>query len=176
MDGARAFNAAASLGVKIRDIVSNVDSVMFCISKGLRAPVGSLLCGPSDFIKKARDNTKLCGGIMRQAGIIAAAGLVALEDPYAVVARDNKNARLLGTKIADAQGCLKVDLDTVQSNMVKVTTHKEASEVISELKELGVKVGSVDKKSFRLVTHADNTDSDILKASEIISKYSIANK
>ncbi len=172
LDGARIFNAAASLGVSVKDIVDNVDSVMFCISKGLRAPVGSLLCGPADFIKKARENAKYCGGVMRQAGIIAAPGLVALEHGYEVACRDNKNARILGERLAAVDGCLHVDLDTVQSNMVKVRVDKPASEVMAEIKTLGIKVGSIDNSSFRLVTHADNSDEDILNAADILAKYS----
>ena len=172
MDGARLFHAAAALNVPVREITQYVDSVMFCISKGLRAPVGSLLCGPADFIKKARENAKYCGGVMRQAGIIAAPGLVALEHGYEVACRDNKNARILGERLAAVDGCLHVDLDTVQSNMVKVRVDKPASEVMAEIKTLGIKVGSIDNSSFRLVTHADNSDEDILNAADILAKYS----
>ncbi len=172
LDGARIFNAAAALDVSVRDIAENANSVMFCISKGLRAPVGSLLCGPSGFISKAKEYAKFCGGAMRQAGIIAASGLVALEHGYEVARRDNKNARLLGERLASAGGCLQVDLDTVQSNMVKVRVNRPAQEVMAEIKALGVKAGSVDDTSFRLVTHADNSDEDILKAADILAKYS----
>lgn len=176
LDGARIFNAAAALGVSVGELVKNADSVMFCISKGLRAPIGSVLCGTSDFIKRARDNAKYCGGVMRQAGVIAAPGLIALENGYEVALRDNKHARILGEKLAAAGGCLRVDLDTVQSNMVKVGVQKHAAVVISELKELGVKVGSVDDSSFRLVTHADNSEDEILNAAEILVNYSVSNQ
>ncbi|MGB3905549.1 MAG: low-specificity L-threonine aldolase, partial [Anaerolineae bacterium] len=117
LDGARVFNASVSLGVDVKELTRNVDSVMFCLSKGLSAPVGSMVAGSEEFIRRARKNRKMLGGGMRQAGIIAAAGIVALNEMVDRLAEDHANARLLAGGLKEIDG-LDVDLNTVQSDIV----------------------------------------------------------
>src|SRR5665811_1517573 len=114
LDGARIFNAAIALNIKPALLAKDVDSVMFCLSKGLSAPVGSILIGSKEFIQKARKNRKMLGGGMRQAGILAAAGIIALEKMVERLKEDHKNARLLGIGLNKLDG-LKVDLEAVQT-------------------------------------------------------------
>lgn len=117
LDGARIFNAAVALGVPARELTSPVDSVTFCLSKGLGAPVGSVLCGTESYIGRARRWRKLLGGGMRQVGVLAAAGLVALDETIDRLAIDHENARLLAEGLADIDG-ISLDLGGVQSNIV----------------------------------------------------------
>ncbi len=117
LDGARVFNAAVKLGVEVQAISRHFDSISFCLSKGLAAPVGSVLCGRADFIRKARRWRKMVGGGMRQAGILAAAGLVALTEMVDRLADDHAHARRLAEGLAAVPG-FDVDLETVQTNMV----------------------------------------------------------
>jgi threonine aldolase len=117
LDGARLFNAAAFLDCAVADICQHTDSVMFCISKGLSAPVGSLVAGDTTFVAQARRKARMVGGGMRQAGVIAAAGLVALEDPLPGIHRDNRLARFLAEGLAAVDPGL-VRLETVQTNIV----------------------------------------------------------
>jgi threonine aldolase len=117
MDGARVFNAAVALGVPVSDLTGSVDSVTFCLSKGLGAPVGSVLCGTHEYIERAHRWRKLLGGGMRQAGILAAAGLFALEHNVERLAEDHANARRLGEGLAEIDG-IEIDLAAVQSNIV----------------------------------------------------------
>ena len=117
MDGARIFNAAVALKVDVKEFTKHVDNLMFCLSKGLSCPVGSLVVGSQEFVEKARKNRKLLGGGMRQAGIIAAPGIIALEKMVDRLEEDHRNAKLLAEGIAKLDG-LKVDLGRVQTNMV----------------------------------------------------------
>ncbi|UCG48979.1 MAG: low-specificity L-threonine aldolase, partial [Phycisphaerales bacterium] len=117
LDGARVFNAAVALGVDVRDLTRGADSVSICLSKGLSAPVGSLVCGTREFIAEARRTRKVLGGGMRQAGIIAAAGIVALEQMVDRIAEDHENARRLAEGIAGISG-LSIDASRVQTNIV----------------------------------------------------------
>ncbi|NIM02191.1 MAG: threonine aldolase [Acidobacteria bacterium] len=117
MDGARLFNAAVALGVEARELVADVDTVTFCLSKGLCAPVGSILCGPTEFIEEARRTRKSLGGGMRQAGILAAAGLVAMNSMIDRLADDHAHARLLAQQLAEIDG-VNVKPKTVQTNIV----------------------------------------------------------
>lgn len=171
MDGARIFNAAVALGVDVKELVKNVDSVSFCLSKGLSAPVGSIICGSEDFIYKARRIRKSVGGGMRQTGIIAAAGIVALEQMVDRLVEDHDNARKLGKGIDEIDG-LSIDLSTVQSNMVSFsldTDKRTAEEMVQHCLTKGVSFLNLDSRSFRMVTHYGITSSDIDKALEIIS-------
>jgi Threonine aldolase len=117
VDGARIFNAAVSLDTSVAKLTDEIDSVSFCLSKGLSAPAGSLLCGSEDFIYRARRNRKALGGGMRQAGILAAAGIIALEKMTERIADDHQNARALAEGISDIKG-ISIDLDKIQTNII----------------------------------------------------------
>jgi threonine aldolase len=161
MDGARVFNAAVALGVPARRLVASVDSVSFCLSKGLSAPVGSLVCGDSDFIRRARRFRKMVGGGMRQAGVIAAAGIVALEQMVDRLADDHRLARLLADALAAVPG-LAIDSARVQSNMVRVDLPGHDSGVVAErLRSRGVKASIIGPHRMRLVTNRHVTPGDL---------------
>ncbi|MDR1178675.1 MAG: aminotransferase class I/II-fold pyridoxal phosphate-dependent enzyme, partial [Spirochaetaceae bacterium] len=117
LDGARIFNAALALGADPRELAACADSVMFCVSKGLCAPVGSLVCGTKEFVEKARRNRKVLGGAMRQAGILAAAGIIAIEKMTKRLGEDHENAKYLGKKLAEIPG-IKVNEEKIHINMV----------------------------------------------------------
>lgn len=156
LDGARVFNAAAALGVPVRDLTSPVDSVTFCLSKGLSAPVGSVLCGSREFIKRAHRVRKLLGGGMRQAGVLAAAGIVALENMVSRLGKDHARARTLAEGLSENR-CLVLDAGTPATNMVFMNLSDDvplsAAEVAEKMKERGVLVGVSGARRFRLVTH-----------------------
>lgn len=156
LDGARIFNAAVALGVDPREITQHVDSVTFCLSKGLSAPVGSVLCGDVDFIYHAHRVRKVLGGGMRQAGIIAAAGVVALEQMVDRLAKDHVRARRLAEGIATIPG-LSINLERVQTNIVyfDLTQASQLSglEVVAQLCERDVLVGYAPGRGFRAVVH-----------------------
>jgi threonine aldolase len=135
LDGARIFNAAVALGVDARELAQPFDSVMFCLSKGLSAPVGSVVVGSREFIERARKYRKMLGGGMRQAGIIAAAGIVALETMVDRLEEDHINARYLGEGLAEISG-IQVELETVQTNMVYFDVGELGFDSVSFLKEL----------------------------------------
>jgi threonine aldolase len=157
MDGARVFNAAAATRRRASEIVAKVDTVMFCLSKGLGAPVGSMLAGPADLIAKGRLYRKRLGGGMRQAGILAAAGLIALEEMPARLDIDHANARFLAEGLASLPG-VRVDLALVQTNIIIFDvsgTGIAAPEVSRQLKESGILMNAVNATSLRAVTHYD---------------------
>lgn len=161
LDGARLFNAAVALGVPASRLAAPVDSVAFCLSKGLSAPVGSLLCGDQEFIARARRFRKMLGGGMRQAGVLAAAGIVALEQMVDRLAEDHRVARLLAEALAGLPG-VALDLARVQTNMVRVTlTEHEARPTADALRALGVWVGAPGHRLLRLVTHRHITEADV---------------
>jgi threonine aldolase len=155
LDGARIFNAAAFLGLPVAELTKSFDSVMFCLSKGLGAPVGSLLVGSKDFIAAARSVRKALGGGMRQAGVLAAAGLIALECGPGRLHEDHANARLLAEGVAEIPG-ITVELATVQTNIVIFDvsgTGRSSTEIVAALKNEGVLAGTVNPKLIRVVTH-----------------------
>lgn len=170
LDGARIFNAAYSLGVKAAEIAAPFDSVMFCISKGLGAPVGSLLCGSSAFMERAKKIRKMLGGGMRQAGIVAAAGLTALEEILPLLPEDHARARKLGEQLA-ASPCFSVELDHLKTNiiMTKVLPPHTAPEVGGLLKAKGVLCHVLSAEKIRFVTHHDIDDEDLDRALAAIS-------
>jgi threonine aldolase len=171
LDGARIFNAAACLGRPAAELVREADSVMFCLSKGLAAPVGSVLVGREDWIALARRNRKIVGGAMRQAGVIAAAGLVALETMIDRLAEDHANARTLAEGLAEVEG-ITVDLDLVQTNMVMADVsglRLSASAFAGMCASRGVLANAVDVRRVRLVTHKDVTAEDVARAMEILA-------
>lgn len=141
LDGARVFNASVKLGIDVKEIAKHFDTVSVCLSKGLAAPVGSLLCGPADTIKTARRIRKMLGGGMRQAGILAAAGVVALTGMVDRLADDHENARLLAEGLADIPG-VTVDLATVQTNMVFFRLSKSMADAFQPfMAEHGITIG-----------------------------------
>ncbi|NTW97146.1 MAG: low-specificity L-threonine aldolase [Oscillochloris sp.] len=155
LDGARIFNAAVALGVDVREITRHVDSVQFCLSKSLAAPVGSLVAGTHLFIARVRRMRKLLGGGMRQAGIIAAAGIVALEEMVDRLADDHANARALAAGLADLPG-LSIDLGLVQTNIVRFELSDPrlgVGDLLDRLRERGVLMGSMGGRTIRAVTH-----------------------
>jgi threonine aldolase len=157
LDGARIFNAGVALGRSVAEITSKFDSVMFCLSKGLGAPVGSMLVGSREFIDKARVTRKLLGGGMRQAGVLAAAGLVALEETPKILHRDHENARHLAEGLAKIPG-VSIDPEKVVTNILifdVAPSGKLASEVVADLGKYGVLSGATGKTTIRMVTHFD---------------------
>jgi threonine aldolase len=157
MDGARLFNAAVALNSDVKEITQHVDSVTFCLSKGLCAPVGSVLCGTTSFIKRARFVRKVLGGGMRQAGILAAAGIVALEEMIDRLAVDHTNAHLLAVGLSDIPG-IEVDVDLIQTNIVffslSHTVDINADRLAGALREeADIWLGVVSDRLIRAVTH-----------------------
>lgn len=174
LDGARIFNAAIALKTTALEIAKPFDSVMFCISKGLSAPAGSLLVGSKDFIEKARVYRKMFGGGMRQAGVLAVCGLVAFEEILPELHKDHEKAKRLALAISKNL-VFEVDLDSVETNifMVKIKEKTLAQEVVNKLKEKGILVSSIDHNTIRLVTHKDISFEDIDLASEVFEKMVI---
>lgn len=155
LDGARVFNAATALGLPVRTITRGFDTVMFCLSKGLCAPVGSLLVGSRALMDRGRSIRKMLGGGMRQAGVLAAAGLIALEEMPARLAEDHANARWMAEQIAELADC-EIDLATVQTNIVIFRPSKmTAQQVVAALKERGIRCGTAGPDEVRFVTHHD---------------------
>jgi threonine aldolase len=170
LDGARVFNAAVGMGQDVRAITDHVDSVQFCLSKGLSAPVGSLLCGDEALIARARRVRKMVGGGMRQAGIIAAAGIIALDEMVDRLAEDHANARILAEGLASFPQ-LRVDLKTVQTDIVMFELADERLTVapfVKALAERGVKVGGSGARRIRAVTHYGISASDIEETLEAV--------
>ena len=169
LDGARVFNAATALGIGVAELTRGFDTVMFCLSKGLGAPVGSMLVGSREAIDRARIFRKALGGGMRQAGVLAAAGLIALKEMPARLGEDHANARLIAEAIA-ADSTAEIDLDAVQTNIVIFTLRNngDASAFCAALKEKGVLASSVGPNSVRFVTHYDVDRSACEEAASII--------
>jgi len=166
LDGARIFNAAVALGVDVQELTESVDSVMFCLSKGLAAPVGSILCGSRDFIDEARRNRRMLGGQMRQSGVLAAAGIVALREMVDRLGEDHRNARYLAEGLNDIAG-VTVELERVQTNIVMLNlTNLRVSpvEFIVRSEKQGVKLDWVGGNRFRAVTHYGVEREDVGKA------------
>jgi threonine aldolase len=157
LDGARIFNAAVALGCEVSELCRSCDSVMFCLSKGLAAPVGSILAGSAEFIERARRMRKMLGGGMRQAGVLAAAGLIALEKMPARLHEDHANAKLLAGLLAEIPA-LDVHPDQVQTNIVVIgirRTGLDSGGVVGLLKKHGLLSGTVDANTLRMLTHLD---------------------
>jgi threonine aldolase len=164
IDGARIFNAAVAQGVEVQELVEDADSMSFCMSKGLAAPVGSIICGSKDFIDQARGIRKGLGGGMRQAGIIAAAGIVALETMVDRLQEDHTNARLLADGIADLSGIV-LDPETIKTNIIYFDLDDAAMESANFLTVLaakGIQFFDTGPRRFRMVTHYGITAEDIL--------------
>ena len=157
LDGARVFNAAVALGVPVEHITSHVDSVSICLSKGLRSPIGSVLCGSQELIDKARIWRKRLGGGMRQAGILAACGIVSLTKMVDRLAEDHARAKWVAASIQAMTG-ISLDLSTVETNMVLVNTEAPASDWQLWLEDEGVMCFPVAPNRLRLVFHGDIDD------------------
>lgn len=156
LDGARVFNAATALGMDVSELTSGFDTVMFCLSKGLGAPVGSMLVGSAKAMERARSIRKALGGGMRQAGVLAAAGLIALNEMPKRLGEDHANARLLAEAVANSPEA-EIDLDAVETNIVIFTLKGEgdAAAFCSALKSKGVLASAVGPHAVRFVTHYD---------------------
>ena len=157
LDGARIFNAATYLKKSVADITRKVDSIMFCLSKGLGAPVGSMLVGSQEFIHKAHRYRKAFGGGMRQVGVLAAAGLIALEESPKGLAGDHQNARHLAEALGHMPG-ITLDATKVVTNIVRFDvsgTGRTAAEICGELKKRGILAGPFARHAIRMVTHYD---------------------
>ena len=164
IDGARIFNAAVAQGVEVQELVKDADSISFCISKGLGAPVGSIICGSKDFIDQARGIRKGLGGGMRQAGIIAAAGIVALETMVDRLQEDHTNAKLLADGIADLPGVV-LDPETIKTNIIYFDMDDnaiESADFLTVLAAKGIQFFDTGPRQFRMVTHYGITAEDIL--------------
>jgi threonine aldolase len=171
MDGARIFNAVAALGVPARDVAAQADTVQFCLSKGLGAPVGSILTGSADFIERARANRKMVGGALRQSGVIAAAGIVALTEMVDRLPEDQARAKRLAEGLDELPG-ITVDLEAVQTNIVFFKTepfipHVEFAE---RMKREGVLVSNYGLRGLRMLTHHQIDDADIDAALQAASR------
>lgn len=173
LDGARIFNAAIALSVEAKQIAACADSVMFCISKGLCAPVGSLLCGSHTFVEKARKNRKIMGGGMRQAGVLATCGLIAMQDVLPTLIHDHENAAYLGKLLADIPG-IQVQTDKIQINMVfwKTTIPSFSSHnYVAFMMQNNVKILGESSGEYRFVTNRDVQKNDIDKVVQLTKKY-----
>jgi threonine aldolase len=170
LDGARIFNAAVALGTDVRRITWKFDSVQFCLSKGLGAPVGSLIVGSRELIERCRPLRKMLGGGMRQAGVIAAAGLVALEQGPPRLVEDHENARMLAHGLARASG-VEIDPASVQTNIVIFGLDRSGFDSEGFLKAIGARgvlAVPVDGSRVRMVTHRDVSRSDVERAAGIV--------
>ena len=172
MDGARIFNAATALGVDVKEIAACTDSVMFCLSKGLCAPVGSMLVGSKEYIERARRNRKMLGGGMRQCGFLAAAGLIALEVMTKRLQEDHDNAKYMAQRLQKMPG-VSLDMNSVEINMVffKLDAPKEVIDSLPEkMLEAGVKINGIEDGEFRFVTTHDTSREDIDRALDAFEK------
>tara|TARA_B000000460_G_C21409026_1_gene345783 strand:- start:2 stop:691 length:690 start_codon:yes stop_codon:yes gene_type:complete len=168
IDGARIFNAAVALSVPVSDLVRTADTVSFCLSKGLSCPVGSLVCGTRDTINLVRRNRKLLGGGMRQAGIIAAAGIVALDTMVDRLSEDHESARILAKGLASIPSLI-INPEMIQTNIVIFDVKAgPIPELLSALKTKGVLASHTGGRGVRMVTHYGITSEDIEEVLNIV--------
>lgn len=172
LDGARVFNAATYLNVDPTEITQYCDSVMFCLSKGLCAPVGSIVAGSKDFIQKAKKKRKLMGGGLRQAGFLAAAGLIALEKMRFRLKEDHENARYLGERLSEIPE-ISLNLDDIHINMVFFTINEDINfrEMVSFFLEKGIKINPPENGEFRFVTNYWVSKKDVDYIVETMKEY-----
>ena len=172
LDGARVFNAAVYLAEPVAEITKKFDSVQFCLSKGLGAPVGSMIVGSKDFIERCRVIRKMLGGGMRQVGVLAAAGLIALEEGPKLLPVDHENAQILAQGLAKIPG-IQIDPKTVQTNIVIFYlggARLDAPQFVEKLNQRKVLSGAVDGSRIRVVTHRDVSRADCEQAVRVISE------
>ncbi len=171
LDGARIFNAATALNLDVKTLTRGFDTVMFCLSKGLCAPVGSMLVGSAQLMEQARIYRKALGGGMRQAGILAAAGLIALEQMPARLHEDHANAQYLAEALSTLEG-VEIDPETVETNIVifRLTGAVTPADLVARLKARGILISAVGKNAVRLVTHHDVNRADCIVASQALTE------
>ncbi len=172
VDGARFFNAAVALNVDPEDLAQEADSVSFCLSKGLAAPVGSVICGAQDFIDNARRARKVLGGGMRQAGVLAAAGIISLNDMVDRLADDHANAKKLAMGFAEIAG-ISIDPNQIQTNIIFFEVTREGmtpEEFVQRIDAQGIRMLPVGPHKVRAVTHYHITSEDIDQTLSVISK------
>jgi len=173
LDGARIHNSAAALGLPAAEIADGCDTVMFCLSKGLGAPVGSILAGDTDAIAEARRIRKTFGGGMRQVGVIAAAGLMALDEVLPELGEDNRRARLLADRLAEIPG-VALDPESVETNIIcfgfDENAKLSAGELAAALADQGVRVHALGHDFVRMVTHYHITDEDVVRAGDAVAR------
>jgi threonine aldolase len=173
MDGARIFNAAAAQNITVKRMAMHADTITFCLSKGLGAPVGSLLCGPPRFIQEARRVRKMLGGGMRQAGVLAAAGIYALEHNVERISEDHAHAKRIAERLAEVSWA-SVDPTSVETNIIYFDTpNHPAQQVASALKKRGVLCSPFASNSIRMVTHIGISKEDTDTVSSIIRDLKI---
>jgi len=170
LDGARLFNAVVATGTSAKEFAAPANTVMTCMSKGLCAPVGSLLAGSATDMETARIERKRLGGAMRQAGILAAAGLVALDTMIDRLSEDHARAKQLATLFAQAFPEANYDPATCQTNIVSFN-HPQARQIIGELEQLGVVGGTIGPRRVRFVTHAGISDEDVTFVAEVLKNF-----
>jgi threonine aldolase len=173
LDGARLFNAAVATGRSARELAAPATTVMACLSKGLCAPVGSLLAGPAELMRAGRVERKRLGGAMRQVGVLAAAGLVALDSMVERLAEDHARARRLAELVAAAFPESHYDPASCRTNIVSFE-HPQARQIVHELNQRGVKCDTVAPRRARLVTHADVDDDDVDFVAEVLAHFAPA--
>jgi threonine aldolase len=162
MDGARIFNAAVAMGKSVNELAKYMDSITFCLSKGLACPVGSLVAGSQDFIDRARKYRKMLGGGMRQAGIIASFGLIALESKWIQrLGEDHENAKILANGLKELS--LKIEVQEPDTNilLVEILENKDVNKILLALSKEGILAFSIDRKTIRFVTHYGINEDDI---------------
>ena len=171
LDGARVFNAAVAAGASVVDMTRGFDTVMFCLSKGLGAPVGSMLVGSREAIGEARSLRKALGGGMRQAGVLAAAGLLALEEGPQRLAEDHAHAKLLAEALGNCEAA-EIDPLAVETNIVifHLRDSGDAPALVHTLKGEGVLASAVGPHAVRLVTHRDVSESDCRRAADVLAR------
>jgi threonine aldolase len=176
LDGARVFNAAVALGISVAKLTSGFDTVMFCLSKGLGAPVGSMLVGSKKAIEQARIHRKALGGGMRQAGVLAAAGLIALHEMPKRLSEDHANARVLAEAVAAHPDAAEIDMDGVQTNIVifRLRNAVDSAAFTAALKQKGVLVSAIGPHGIRFVTHYDVDREACTRAASIVSERLLA--
>jgi threonine aldolase len=172
LDGARVFNAASALGVPVREITARADTVMFCLSKALGAPAGSMLAGTAESIAKGRLYRKRLGGGMRQVGVLAAAGLIALEDTPKRLFDDHRNAKFLAEGLARLAG-IQIDPRKVATNIVVFDvsgTNLAPAEISARLRERGVRINAINERQMRAVTHYNVDRAQCATALEVLAE------
>ncbi len=169
IDGARIFNASIASKTSVKDIANNCDSITFCLSKGLGSPFGSILCGDEDFINEAYSMRKLLGGGLRQSGIMAAAGIYALENNISLLEEDHIKIKKLANTVLES-GIGKVNLDEVETNILIFNTEKKASDIVAKLDEVGIRCIAFDEYRVRFVSHLNISMNEIDEVCDIIKK------